>query len=105
MDTKILLLDIGNSRSKWTIINPYLDDDFHTHFGAVNNSELEVNDGVSHPLTHLSSCKHRLKHIIICNVADPLIENLWLQFLTRHFPNSRWMDYSRDEFNAKFIRF
>jgi len=88
MDTKILLLDIGNSRSKWTIINPYLDDDFHTHFGAMNNSELEVNEAVSHPLTHLSTCKHQLEHIIICNVADPLIENLWLQFLTRHFPNA-----------------
>jgi len=87
MDTKILLLDIGNSRSKWTIINPYVDDDFHAHFGAVNNSELAFND-VPHQLTHLSNYHHELTHIIICNVADQLVEHLWMQFLTRYFPKA-----------------
>jgi type III pantothenate kinase len=87
MDTKILLLDIGNSRSKWTIINPYLDEDFHAHFGAINNAELASNE-VSLQLTNLSKYQPELKHIIICNVADQYVENLWRQFLTRHFPNT-----------------
>ncbi len=88
MGNKLLLLDIGNTRSKWTVVKPHLDEDFHTHFGAVNNSDLPFKEPFPHGLEQLGLLKKDLGHIIVCNVAGQLFEDMWMQFLMRHFPNA-----------------
>ena len=89
MKSTLLLIDIGNTRTKWCLLNPLLNDwDFEKFYGVMSNSESPFSQMGNHTLQAIIDEREHIQQIIICNVAQDSVGHLWRQWLMMHLPQT-----------------
>ena len=86
MTSKILLIDIGNTRTKWALVDQRDDWDFKHLYGAISNNESPFTHQHHHPLAAIIEECGSISKVVLCNVAPQSVENTWRQWLMTHLP-------------------
>jgi type III pantothenate kinase len=88
MNQKLLLVDIGNTRTKWCVSDLAKDEDFDFVYGALPHSESPFSHLGTNQLPSLIQAKESISHIILCSVASASINSLWHQWFAQHLPGT-----------------
>lgn len=87
MKDKLLLLDLGNTRAKWCLTSREADADWGAFSGAMHHIDSPFSLVGKGHLEALLAQKDSITHIILCNVTEPTIEDLWQKWLLQSFPS------------------
>jgi len=88
MSSLILLIDIGNTRAKWSVIDAAVNSQLDATHGALGHSESPLSlQGMSH-LEPVIRLKDSIAEVILCSVAPSSIEHVWQQWLVKNFAHA-----------------
>jgi type III pantothenate kinase len=88
MSSLILLIDIGNTRAKWSVIDGTINSQLDATHGALGHTESPFSlQGINH-LEPVIRIKNSITEVILCSVAPSSIDHVWQQWLLKNFANA-----------------
>jgi type III pantothenate kinase len=88
MSSLILLIDIGNTRAKWSVIDGTINSQLDATHGALGHTESPFSlQGINH-LEPVIRIKNSIAEVILCSVAPSSIEHVWQQWLVKNFAHA-----------------
>ena len=89
MSSLILLIDIGNSRAKWSVIDAAVNSQLDSIHGALGHLESPFSLQGMYHLESVMRLKDSIAEVILCSVAPSSIEQVWQQWLMKYFANAK----------------
>jgi type III pantothenate kinase len=94
MSSKTLLIDIGNTRTKWCLLDGSSKDyDFEKCYGSLMNNESPFSGVRNNSLELVVQNSESIHQTILCNVAHESIAQAWYQWLMQYLPNTKLTEF------------